>query len=42
MEFNAVVVQNVGTVVYEGGFVSTISLQSLRCFRFRQHVIPEH
>jgi len=42
MEFNAVVVQNIDTGVYGKGVVSTLTLQSLICCRFRQHVIPEH
>ena len=41
MEFNAVVVRNIGTVVYEEGVVSTFTLQSIICCRFRQRVIPE-
>ena len=42
MGFNAVLVKNIGTIVYEEGVVSTFTLQSLMRWRCIKHVIPEH
>jgi hypothetical protein len=40
MEFNAAVVQNIGTVVCEEGVLSAFTLHSAIYCRFRQRVIP--